>query len=169
MYLNLEYFNSVAINNRETKNLYENSFFLNKVDGNNLFLSLFLAHNHIFLFCFICKYFWQNSLKKNKCQVHNYIQHCKDKAQNEWRVSAEAGIDNLTPLYYYYYYYLESAVQGRERVRTSVQRPQPHTTNPWKAVKDKIVGDKKETSDHANRKALALLLKPTSPTPSNRG
>ena len=61
-------------------------------------------------------------------------------------------------------------MQGRERVRTlSVQRPQPHTTNPWKEEKDKIVGVKKERADHANRKALALLLKPASPTPSNTG
>ena len=44
----------------------------------------------------------------------------------------------------YYYYYLESAVQDREKVRTlSVQRPQPHTTNPWKE-EDKIVGYKKK-------------------------
>ena len=44
---------------------------------------------------------------------------------------------------------LESAVQGRDRVRTlSVQRPQPHTTNPWKEEKDKTVGDKKERADH---------------------
>ena len=65
---------------------------------------------------------------------------------------------------------LESAVQGWERVRTlSVQRPQPHSTNPWKEEKDKTVGDKKERADHANRKALALLLKPTSSTPSNTG
>ena len=65
---------------------------------------------------------------------------------------------------------LESAVQGRERVRTlSVQRPQPHTTNPWKQEKDKTVRDKQERADHANRKALALLLKPASPTPSNTG
>ena len=63
---------------------------------------------------------------------------------------------------------LESAVQGRERARTlSVKRPQPHTTNPWKEEKDKTVGDKKERADHANRKVLALLLKPASPTPSN--
>ena len=47
----------------------------------------------------------------------------------------------------------------------SVQRPQPHTTNPWKE-EDKIVGDKKERADHANRKALALLKNPASPTPS---
>ena len=65
---------------------------------------------------------------------------------------------------------LESAVQGRERVRTlSVQRPQPHTTNPGKEEKDKTVGDKKERADHANRKAFALLLKPASPTPSHTG
>ena len=35
--------------------------------------------------------------------------------------------------------------------------------------KDKTVGDKKERTDHANRKTLALLLKPASPTPSNTG
>ena len=51
----------------------------------------------------------------------------------------------------------------------SVQRPQSHTTNPWKEEKDKTAGDKKERADHANRKALALLLKPASPTPSNTG
>ena len=39
-------------------------------------------------------------------------------------------------------------------------------TNPWKEEEDKI-GNKKERADHANRKALALLLKPASPTPSN--
>ena len=61
-------------------------------------------------------------------------------------------------------------MQGQERVRTlSVQRPQPHTTNPWMEEKDKTVGDKKERADHANRKALALLLKPASPTPSYTG
>ena len=38
---------------------------------------------------------------------------------------------------------IESAVQGQERVRTpSMQRPQPHTTNPWKEEKEKIVGNK---------------------------
>ena len=73
---------------------------------------------------------------------------------------------------YYYYYYLESAVQGRDLVSEStisLQRPQPHTTNPWKKEKDKIVGDKKERADHDNRKAFALLLKPASLTPSNTG
>ena len=49
-----------------------------------------------------------------------------------------------------------------------MQRPQPHTTNPWKEKEgDKIVGDTKERADHANRTALALLLKPANPTPSN--
>ena len=48
-------------------------------------------------------------------------------------------------------------MQGRERVRTlSVQRPQLHTTNPWKE-EDKMVGDKKERADHANRKAFAYI------------
>ena len=67
---------------------------------------------------------------------------------------------------YYYYYYLESAVQGRERVRTLYQFKD---TNPWKEEKDKTVGDNKESADHANRKALALPLKPASLTPSNTG
>ena len=61
-------------------------------------------------------------------------------------------------------------MQRPERLRTlSVQRPQPHTTNPWTEEKDKTVGDKKEKADHPNRKALALLLKPTSPTPLKTG
>ena len=65
---------------------------------------------------------------------------------------------------------LESAVQGRERVRTLYQSKDPNPTQPTrKEEKDKTVGDKKERADHANRKALALLLKPTNPTPSNTG
>ena len=56
---------------------------------------------------------------------------------------------------------------GESENTLSVRRPQPHTTNPLKEEKDKIVGVKKERADHANRKALALLLKPASPTPSN--
>ena len=65
---------------------------------------------------------------------------------------------------------MESCVQGQERVRTlSVQRPHPHTTNPWKEAKYKIVGVKKERADHTNRKAFALLFKPDSPTLSNTG
>ena len=62
---------------------------------------------------------------------------------------------------------LESAVQGWDTL--SVQRPQPHTTNQWKEEKDKTVGDKKERGDHVYRKALALLLKHASPTPSDTG
>ena len=56
---------------------------------------------------------------------------------------------------------------GETEDTLSVQRPQPHTTNPYKEDKDKIVGAKKERADHANNKALTLLLKPASPTPSN--
>ena len=59
---------------------------------------------------------------------------------------------------------------GESENTLSVQRPQLHTTNPWKEEEeDKIVGDTKERSVHANTKALALLLKPASPTPSNTG
>ena len=58
---------------------------------------------------------------------------------------------------------------GESEDTLSVQRPQPHTINPWKEEKDKTVEDKKERADHANRKALALLLKPASPTLSNTG
>ena len=61
---------------------------------------------------------------------------------------------------YYYYYYLESAVQGRERVRTlSVQRPQPHTTNPWKEENDKTVGDKKRKSRSCQQESIGSALK----------
>ena len=61
-------------------------------------------------------------------------------------------------------------MQGWERAinTLSVRRPQPHTTNQLKEEKDKI-GDKKERAYHANRKALALLLKPASPTLSDTG
>ena len=58
---------------------------------------------------------------------------------------------------------------GESENTLSVQRPQPHTTNLRKEVEDKIVGDTKERADDANRKALALLLKPSSLTPSNTG
>ena len=76
--------------------------------------------------------------------------------------------NNLCHYYYYYYYFGVRCARPRESEDTlSVQRPQPHTTNPWKKEKDKTLEDKKERADHANRKALALLLKPASPTPSN--
>ena len=58
---------------------------------------------------------------------------------------------------------------GESENTLSVQRAQPHTTNLYKEEKDKTVGDKRERADHVNRKALALLLKPASPTPSNTG
>ena len=62
-------------------------------------------------------------------------------------------------------------VQGRERMRTLYQSKDPNPTRPTHGRKKtkKTVGDKKERADHANRKALALLLKPASPTPSNTG
>ena len=37
----------------------------------------------------------------------------------------------------------ESAVQGWERVKNTINRSQPHATNRWKEENDKIVGDKK--------------------------
>ena len=58
---------------------------------------------------------------------------------------------------------------GESENTLSVERPQPHTTNPWKEEKDKTVGDKNERADHANKKTLALLLKPASPKTSNTG
>ena len=64
---------------------------------------------------------------------------------------------------------VRSARPGESENTLSVRRPQPHTINPRKEEKDKIVGDKKERADHANRNALALLLKPGSLTPSNTG
>ena len=33
-----------------------------------------------------------------------------------------------------------------------VQRPQPHTTNPWKEEKDKTIGDKKERGKYMTGK-----------------
>ena len=52
---------------------------------------------------------------------------------------------------------------GESEYTLSVQRLKPHTTNPWKEEEDKTVGDKKEKADLANRKALALFLKPAVP------
>ena len=56
---------------------------------------------------------------------------------------------------------------GESENTISVQRPKPHTTNPWKEEKDEIGGDKKERADHASSKAWALLLKPASIRRSN--
>ena len=45
--------------------------------------------------------------------------------------------------YYYYYFGVRCARPGESEDTLSVQRPQPHTTNPWKEEKDKTVGDKR--------------------------
>ena len=60
---------------------------------------------------------------------------------------------------------------GRERL-TPYQSddPDPNPTTPshrMKEEKGKTAGDKKWASSYASKKALALLLKPISPTPSN--
>ena len=64
-------------------------------------------------------------------------------------------------------------MQGWERERlTPYQSEDPNPTTPIhrkKEEKGKTVGDKKGASSQANKKALALLLKPASPTPSNTG
>ena len=53
--------------------------------------------------------------------------------------------------YYYYYFGVRCAKPGVSEDTLSVQRPQPYTTDPWKEEKYKLVGDKKEEADHANR------------------
>ena len=40
---------------------------------------------------------------------------------------------------------------GESENTLSVQRPQPHTTNPWKEEKDKTVGDKKKEQIMCNQ------------------
>ena len=58
---------------------------------------------------------------------------------------------------------------GESENTISPKTKTPHN-QPWKEEKeDKIEGNKKERAQHANRKALALLLKPSSPTPSDTG
>ena len=65
---------------------------------------------------------------------------------------------------------IESAVQGQERVRILYQSKDPNRTQPTNGRKKKRIRRRqKERADYANRKALALLLKPVSPTPSNTG
>ena len=59
----------------------------------------------------------------------------------------------------------------RERL-TPYQFEDPNPTKPthrMKEEKGKRAGDKKWANSQANKKALALLLKPASPTPSNMG
>ena len=62
-------------------------------------------------------------------------------------------------------------MQGWERAITlSVRIPQPHNTNPKNERKERENKRRqKGASSKANKKALALLLKPASPTPSNTG
>ena len=52
---------------------------------------------------------------------------------------------------------------GREWEHSISLKTSTRKTNPWKEEEDKIVRDKKERADHANRKALALFLKPPIP------
>ena len=54
-------FNNIANNARNSKNLFEKDFLVNQIFSNNLFLFLFLAQFYIFLYCYICKYWLQNS------------------------------------------------------------------------------------------------------------
>ena len=59
----------------------------------------------------------------------------------------------------------------RERL-APYQSEYPSPTIPTHSIKEekrKSIGDKKGASSLANKKALALLLKPSSPTPSNTG
>ena len=60
---------------------------------------------------------------------------------------------------------------GRERL-TPYQSEDPNSATPthrMKEEKGKTAGDRKRASSKTNKKALALLLKPASPTPSNTG
>ena len=63
-------------------------------------------------------------------------------------------------------------MQGWERAinNLSVRRPGPTiSTHRMKEEKRKTIGDKRAASSKANKKALALLLKPASPTIPNMG
>ena len=78
-------------------------------------------------------------------------------------------IGNYIEKYYHYYYFgVRCARLGESEDTISPKTPTPHN-QPMEGRKDKTVGGKKERADHANGKALALLLKPASPTPSNTG
>ena len=59
--------------------------------------------------------------------------------------TSEHVIITITCHYYYYYddFGVRCARPGESKDTLSAQRPQPHTTNPWKEEKDKTVGDKK--------------------------
>ena len=63
-------------------------------------------------------------------------------------------------------------MQGWERAinTLSVRRPQPHNTNPQNERRERQNSRIQKVSEQqANKKALALLMKPASPTPSNTG
>ena len=80
--LNLEYFKIIANNTRETKNVC--IFFQNKVYSNNLFLHLFLAQFHIFLFRLLASICYKIAWKKiSAYKVNNYFENFKDKEQND--------------------------------------------------------------------------------------
>ena len=51
---------------------------------------------------------------------------------------------------------VRNARQGESANTLSVRRPQPHTTNPWKEEKDKIVGEKKSRSNQQESIGSAL-------------
>ena len=55
-----------------------------------------------------------------------------------------------------------------ERAGVSPKTPVPHC-KPMERKKGKTVEDKKVRESYVNKKAMALLLKQTSPTPSNIG
>ena len=80
----------------------------------------------------------------------------------------------VAPIVHYYYYYLNSLMQGWERAfyAMSVQRPQPHNTNPWEERREReMVKDKKGSSELLRpiKKAWATYLRPASSTTSNTG
>ena len=66
---------------------------------------------------------------------------------------------------------IESAVQGRERVRTLYQCINPKTPTqhnlPMEGRKRENSRRQKERANYYNRRTSALLLKPASPTPSS--
>ena len=79
----LEYFNNIANITRESKNLYEKSFFGEENFSNNLFLLLFLAQFHIFCIARSASIGYKIVNKKNVNKMHNYFQHRKDKSHND--------------------------------------------------------------------------------------
>ena len=78
-------------------------------------------------------------------------------------------------VYYYSFvsfiiiYWCPLCKAGREWEHFISPKTQTPHNQPMEGRKSKTVGNKKERAVHANRKALALLWKPASPTPSNTG